>query len=128
IGAFQPTPYFAAYSATKSYVLSFTTALAYELAPRGVRVLALCPGATKTEFFEAGQVHVNVGDALMMSAERCVGLALRALDRRRRVIVTGWLNAVTAWLAKVSPLWLVVPVTALLMRPTGRPALPPPKG
>lgn len=125
IGAFQPTPYFAAYSATKSYVLSFTTALAHELAPRGVRVLALCPGATKTEFFDAGQVNIALGDALMMTAERCVSIALGALERRRRVIVTGWLNALTAWLSKLSPFWLVVPVTAFLMRPTGRPALPP---
>lgn len=48
--AFQPVPYFAAYAATKSFVLSFTEALSEELAPLGIRVLALCPGPTATNF------------------------------------------------------------------------------
>ena len=123
-GSFQPTPYVAAYAATKAYVLSFSRALAWELAPRGVRVLSVCPGATKTEFFEAGQVHIGVSDALFMSAERCVQIALAALDRGRTVVVTGWLNAIGAWFARVMPLWIVVPVSARMMRPVARPALP----
>jgi short-subunit dehydrogenase len=123
-GAFQPAPYVAAYAATKAYVLSFSHALSWELAPRGVRVLALCPGATRTEFFEAGQVHVAVGDIFYMSAERCAQIALRALDGGRRVVVTGWLNALGAWLARVLPQWLVVPVSARMMRPVPRPGLP----
>lgn len=123
-GAFQPTPYVAAYAATKAYVLSFSHALAWELAPRGVNVLALCPGATKTEFFEAGQVHVAVNDFFYMSAERCARIALRALDGGRHVVVAGWLNALGAWFARVMPQWLVVPVTARLMRPAARPGLP----
>ena len=123
-GAFQPAPHVAVYTATKSYVLSFSQALAWELAPRGVRVLALCPGATRTEFFEAGQVHIQLNGMLYMSAERCVQIALRALDRGRRVIVTGWVNAVGAWLARVLPQWMVVPVSARIMRPVPRPGLP----
>jgi short-subunit dehydrogenase len=123
-GAFQPSPYVAAYAATKSYVLSFTHALAWELAARGVRVLAVCPGATKTEFFEAGGVHIQVGDFFFMSSERCVRIALRALDRGRRVVVTGWMNALAAWLARVIPQWMVVPGSARIMRPVAKPALP----
>jgi short-subunit dehydrogenase len=124
-GAFQPAPYFAAYAATKAYVLSFSQALAWELAPRGVRVLAHCPGPTKTEFFDAGSVHIDVSGALFMSSERCVAIALRALDRGRRVVVTGWLNALGAWLARISPQWLVVSMSAWLMRPVSAPARPP---
>ena len=124
-GSFQPAPYFAAYAATKAYVLSFSQALAWELAPRGVRVLAHCPGPTKTEFFDAGEVHVQVSDGLYMTAERCVRIALGAVDRGRRVIVTGWLNALAAWFARVMPQWLVMPVSARLMRPSARAALPP---
>jgi short-subunit dehydrogenase len=116
-GAFQPAPYVAAYAATKAYVLSFSHALAWELAKRGVRVLTVCPGATKTEFFEAGEVNIQLGDALFMSAERCVRIALGALDGGRRVVVTGWLNAIGAWLARVLPQWMVVPVSAWTMRP-----------
>ena len=50
--AFQPGPNMAVYFATKAYVLSFTEALHEELKPHGVRVSALCPGPTRTEFGE----------------------------------------------------------------------------
>ena len=51
IAAFIPGPGMAVYHATKSYVLSFTEALHYELADEGVQVCALCPGPVPTEFF-----------------------------------------------------------------------------
>ncbi len=123
--AFQPTPYFAAYAATKAYVSSFSQAVAYELAPRGVRVTALCPGATRTEFFEAGDVRVDVGP-LMMSAERCVRIGLDAMDRGRPIVVAGWANAISAWIARVLPFWMIVPVGAFVMRPRAKPAALPP--
>ena len=50
--AFQPVPTMAVYGATKAFVLSFSEALWAECDGRGVRVLALCPGGTETEFFE----------------------------------------------------------------------------
>jgi len=125
-GSFQPAPYFAVYAATKAYVLSFSQALAWELAPRGVRVLAHCPGPTRTEFFDVGSVHISVSGALFMSSEDCVAIALRALDGGRRVVVSGWMNALGAWFGRVLPQWLVVPVSARLMRPTAvHRALPP---
>src|SRR5207244_3107358 len=105
-----PTPHMATYGATKAYVTSFSQAIAIELAPRGVRVVALCPGPTRTEFFEAADVTARVPAALMMSADRCAAVGLRALDRGRRVVVAGALNALTAWLARISPMWLVVRV------------------
>jgi short-subunit dehydrogenase len=115
--AFQPSPYFAAYSATKSYVASFTQAFAREVAPRGVRVVTHCPGPTRTEFFDVADLKVGINDALVMSAERCVRIGLHALDRGRPLVITGWLNAIVAWFARVSPLWMVVPITGWIMRP-----------
>lgn len=50
--AFQPVPTMAVYGATKAFVLSFSEALWAEVEDRGVRVLALCPGGTETEFFD----------------------------------------------------------------------------
>ena len=49
--AYQPTPNMAVYGAAKAFVLSFTEALWYESRGTGLRVLALSPGATSTEFF-----------------------------------------------------------------------------
>ena len=127
IGAFQPSPYFAAYAATKAYVLSFGLGIAPELAPRGVRVTTLCPGATRTEFFEAGDVHVDLSDAMIMDAPRCVRIGLRAMDRGRPVVVAGWMNVIAAWLARRLPFWIIVPITARIMRPSrAARALPPP--
>lgn len=52
LSAFQPVPYIGVYAATKAFVLSFSRALAAELRPEGVRVLAVCPGWVATEFFD----------------------------------------------------------------------------
>lgn len=55
--AFQPGPLMAVYYATKAYVLSLSEALANEWAPHGVRVAALCPGATETGFSDAAELQ-----------------------------------------------------------------------
>ena len=51
LSAFQPVPYIATYGATKSFVLSFTRAVAAELKGSGIRMMAMNPGWVKTEFF-----------------------------------------------------------------------------
>ena len=51
LSAFQPVPYIATYGATKSFVLSYTRAIARELKPQGIRIMAMNPGWVKTEFF-----------------------------------------------------------------------------
>ena len=51
LSAFQPVPYIATYGATKSFVLSFSRALNKELEKRKIRMIAVCPGWVRTEFF-----------------------------------------------------------------------------
>lgn len=51
--AFQPLPYMANYGASKAFILSFTEALWGEYQHTGIRILAVCPGATDTEFFKS---------------------------------------------------------------------------
>jgi len=118
--SFQPNPYFAVYGATKAFVTSFSVALARELSGSGVRVLAHCPGPTRTEFNDVSDMRAGAGQAefLYMSAERCVAIGLRALERGRWVKVTGLMNAIGAFFSRRSPLWLVTIVTGMLMRPT----------
>jgi short-subunit dehydrogenase len=120
---FQPEPWFATYAASKAYVTNFSLALAHELAPRGVRVLTHCPGPTRTEFNRVAAVHAaRDTEWVYMSPEKCVALALRGLDQRRRLVVPGWLNSVAAFLARRSPLGLVIRVTAWLFKPTNKEA------
>ena len=52
LSSFQPVPYINVYGASKAYVLSFSQALGQELRPRGIRVIAVCPGWVSTEFFD----------------------------------------------------------------------------
>lgn len=93
--AFQPLPYMAVYGATKAFVLSFTEALWAENRDHGVRVLALCPGATETEFFDrVGADEASIGPRL--TPEAVVDIALRALDHSRPSVISGVRNWVLA--------------------------------
>jgi short-subunit dehydrogenase len=116
--SFQPDPWLAAYGASKAYVTSFSLALAQELGPRGVRVLTLCPGLTRTEFdASAGVAAANSADWMYMSARECVEIALRGLDRRKGLVITGRMNRVAALLSRMAPLGLVTRINARLLAP-----------
>jgi short-subunit dehydrogenase len=114
--AFQPVPFMATYGATKAFVLSFTEAVAFETRDSGLRVTALAPGATRTEFFDVvGTEGARVGD--YQTPEEVVATAMRALDARRTPpsVVSGGRNAATALMARIMPRSIVTPMTARLM-------------
>lgn len=88
--AFQPVPYMSAYAASKSFVLHFSEALHAELAvshPQKVQVVALCPGATATKFWERSGTKVESTRFSVMQPERVVDEALAALRHRSRSVV-----------------------------------------
>jgi uncharacterized protein len=100
--AYQPTPYMAVYGASKAFVTSFSAALAEEYRGRGLRVLALCPGATATGFFDVvGTDAIAMGR--MRSSEQVVATALRALERGKSVVIDGAINTLLAVVAKRLP-------------------------
>jgi len=102
--AFQAGPGMAVYFATKAYVLSFTEALHEELKPHGIKVSALCPGPTRTEFGDvAGWVSNPAVDRMAMNAGPVVELGLRALERNQAVRVTGAINKVGAAATRFLP-------------------------
>jgi len=117
IGGYQATPTYAAYSASKSYVLLFGEALHEELGPRGVTVTVLSPGITATEFLKvSGQKATLYQRLVMMRSRPVVRIGLRALARGRASVVPGWLNAVTAWSNRLMPRSVQRKVAFLLMR------------
>jgi uncharacterized protein len=120
--AFQPVPYLAVYAASKVFVLSFTEALAYELAGTGVKVQALCPGLTESEFHQtAGTDKVLFTKTGMMSAEAVAERSLRALDGGSVRVIAGWQNRLLAGLQRFAPQRLVRGVTGRLFRPAETP-------
>jgi short-subunit dehydrogenase len=117
IGSFLPVPYMATYGATKAFVLSFSEALANELAGTGVGVLAVCPGATRTEFQQVAGVDENVPDFSYMSAEAVVRGAIMAAKAGRRLYVPGWMNKVSFASMKITPRRVTARVAATLFHP-----------
>jgi short-subunit dehydrogenase len=117
--AFQPVPYLNVYAASKVAVLSFTEGLATELKGTGVRVQALCPGLTESEFHETAGTHkVAFTKTRMMSAEAVAVKSLLALDRGRPLrVIPGWHNRAVAGAQGLFPRGLVRAVSAELFRP-----------
>jgi short-subunit dehydrogenase len=104
IGGYQATPSYAAYSASKAYVLLFGEALHEELKRRGVTVTVLSPGITATRFLEvSGQKATLYQRMVMMQSRPVARLGLKALFAGRASIVPGWLNTVTAWSNRLMP-------------------------
>ena len=79
--AFMPIPLFATYAASKAFLLHYAEALAEELDHAPVDVLALCPSATKTRFFERANVAPS-GVPATHDPDRVAREGLQALGRR----------------------------------------------
>jgi uncharacterized protein len=101
--AFQPGPLMAVYYATKAYVLSFSEALAEELAGTNVTVTTLCPGATKTNFASVANVEKTKMFSGAMSSATVAEQGYKALMMGKRVIITGNTNKIGAYAAKFLP-------------------------
>lgn len=112
--AFQPTPGMAVYGATKAFVLSFSEALWQECKGTGVKVLALCPGATETEFFaRTGEEFLTDG---RQTPEQVVDTALAALDKSSPTVVSGWRNTLLANGYRITPRRLMVQISEQLLK------------
>jgi hypothetical protein len=115
---FQPVPYMAVYGGTKAFVLSFSEALAEEFRGRGVRVLALCPGATRTNFFKAAGEGAQLGR--FRSAAQVARTGLRAYDRGASAVVDGPANRLLAAAPRFFPRSLIARVAGLMFKPARR--------
>jgi short-subunit dehydrogenase len=115
IAAFQAAPWLATYGATKSFVLSLAEALHVEYTARGIDVLALCPGPTRTEFAAVAAIDVEPPAAMSTEPGPVVETALAALGRKP-FVVHGTSNRLSALLAKIVPRHLAARVSGKIMR------------
>lgn len=118
MAGFQPGPYMAVYYATKAYVLSFTEALAHELAGTGVTATCLAPGATKTEFFELSHMEDSLLVSLGTLDVRTVAkVGYRGFRAGRVIVVPRLTNRLLLCANRLAPRSLVRAVTARLNLP-----------
>lgn len=113
---FQGVPYMATYAATKAFVLSFSEAIGEENRLHGIHVLALCPGVTETNFFEASKID-RPPMRTIQTAEEVVDTALRALARQKSVVISGWTNWLTIEAERFVPRSMVTKVAGKALRP-----------
>ncbi|HSB28482.1 MAG TPA: SDR family oxidoreductase [Pyrinomonadaceae bacterium] len=112
---FQPVPFMATYAASKSFVLTFSDALSEENRPFGVHVMALCPGVTETNFFEAAQMDRPPMRG-SQTPEEVVETALRGLKRKKSTIISGWPNRLTVFAERFFPRSAVLRITGKVLR------------
>ena len=112
---FQAVPFMGTYAATKAFVLSFSEALWEENRPHGVKVMALCPGATDTNFFEASRMQRPPG-RISQTPDQVVDVALRALKRGKGSVISGWTNRLMVETERVVPRKLVLRTAGAVMR------------
>ena len=109
--AFMPQPYFAIYSATKSFVLSFSRALNMELKSRGISVTAVCPGPVKTEFFDIALANNKLPfykKIMMAKPKKVVELAINDMTVGKDISVYGIKMKLFRLVAKIIPhSWLM---------------------
>ncbi|MCB2153389.1 SDR family oxidoreductase [bacterium] len=120
LAAYQPCPYTGVYGATKSYLYMFSESLREELHGTPIRVMALCPGMTRTEF------HLNAGPPYRMQQESLfadVGDTVRecllVYRRGKSVYVPGWKNRAAIQIQRFVPRSWVTRLAAWVLAPIG---------
>ena len=117
---FQPIPYNTTYAATKAFDRFFALGLAAEVERFGVKVTALCPGPTETEFFDvAGGAGVFRRFGIQ-PAQEVASKAVAALARGQRMIVPNFKGAFTAFLTRFIPTGTITAVLEKSLRPKSR--------
>ncbi len=119
-GAFQATPYFAVYAATKAFVLTFSQGLTKELKDQktNVKVSCLCPGPTRTEFATvAGADDIAAPGIFWMESEKVVRIGLNALEKNKSICVPGATNKLHAYTVKFMPRSIITKMIGMINRP-----------
>jgi short-subunit dehydrogenase len=115
--AFQPVPYISCYAATKSFDLHFAEAIAEEVRQYGVRVCALCPGPTDTEFMEVAKQPQRMF-RYAETAEKVARTGLEALESGRTYVISGLLNYLQVHAERLAPRPFVARSAAALLAPS----------
>lgn len=115
--SFQGVPYFSVYAATKAFILILSEGLWAECQPFGVRVIALCPGATGTHFQAVAGTENHTRPVKMQTPEEVVEVGLKALAENRSVAISGFNNRAMVFIERFVPRSFVTGLATKLYRP-----------
>jgi hypothetical protein len=119
VAAFWQSPGSVSYCATKCWINSFTEGLALELRAAGspVKMQALCPGYTYSEFHDvAGMDRKLIPSSLWLRAEDVVAESLSGLEHGKLLVIPGWRYRVAVFFLKHMPRWLLNPIAVRQQR------------
>ena len=100
LAAFLPLGNFSVYAATKAYVLSFSESLAAEVADKGIKVCALCPGSVSTEFAQVASNGARKEVLGGKSVQKTVAHCIKAARRGRKTALWALKWKVTAFMSR----------------------------
>ncbi|MGB7849064.1 MAG: SDR family oxidoreductase [Candidatus Acidiferrum sp.] len=115
--AFQAVPYVSTYAATKAFDLIFAEGLAEEMKPYGIRVCALCPGSTESEFHSVAGQEQFIRKYLQETAEKVARTGLEALAAGKSHVISGLANYLGANVQRMVPRRIVARIAARMFRP-----------
>ena len=115
--SFQAVPYISTYAATKSFDLLFAEGLAEEMRPHNIRVCALCPGTTESEFHAVAGQEQFTGKHRMETAEKVARTGLQALAASKSHVISGLGNYLGANVQRIVPRRTVARIAASMFRP-----------
>ncbi|GBF50451.1 NADH(P)-binding protein [Leptospira ryugenii] len=118
VGSYQPTPFFANYSATKAWNLLFAEALYGEVKHKGVDVICLTPGYTKTEFQAVAGNKEQKPLAGWSEPSDVVARCLKYLGKKPSTI-PGFMNWFLAWSIRFTPRKMAISTAYQLLKPKG---------
>ena len=118
--SFLPLPYFSTYAATKAFDRFFAVGLAHEVGRFGVKVTALCPGPTESEFFDVARAGVmRLG---VQSAEAVARIGVHAMARGKKMVIPNMMGRSTAFAARLLPTGMIDYFVEKFARPGSRKA------
>src|SRR6202040_1855907 len=111
--SFQAVPFISTYAATKGFDLLFAEGLAEEVKPYGVRVCALCPGSTESEFRSvANESQAPAANRTQETAEKVARVGLQALAAGKSYVISGIRNYLGAHSQRLVPRRIVTRIAA----------------
>ncbi len=116
MAAFQPVPHLAAYSASKTYVLNFSEAIAFELKPKNVFVTVINPGATESEFADTAGFKKGEFESKIPTSRTLAEFTFKEMNNKKVLSIHGTKNAFLAFSQRFVPRSVVTKMAASMMK------------